>query len=461
MKKILFTLLGCMVLASCNNEVEQMVTNFEEQHDVLSVNEEENSNVTLADIQAYMDKGSDIASRNGGDGEIEVVTYQNDTVMYLLKYADGWEMMPSDKRFPLRVAYNDEGTLDYANMHDAQRAWFESIAEEIHVMKKHGKGIENEYCKVWNALTKKNKKKDNHKSRSENGEWILHNTREVVSIEEISHLISTNWAAWSERSYSGKPDFNMYCPIDSILQKHDLVAYAAVCGAQVLYHFHKLWGIPATMPRNAVYIDGEYQFGVWDSSQWTEIAKGDTNVDNGMEAIALLLGHVNSLCGPVGSDPSAYSDLPYALGKYGIGCSRMQTWDNNIIRNNINSNRPIIGDITGTMVDTSVRNTLIIDGYKYISTTYTDVYIYINEPGSYTGDMYDHDESGNPVPEEGPSQEETYTINDMYYMVKWGSGYVDNTYYLSYNPINYDYGSGIGIVPYNRNKKMLYDFYIK
>lgn len=75
MKKILFTLLGCMVLASCNNEVEQMVANFEEQHDVLSVNEEGNSNVTLTDIQAYMDKGSDIASRNGGDGEIEVITY--------------------------------------------------------------------------------------------------------------------------------------------------------------------------------------------------------------------------------------------------------------------------------------------------------------------------------------------------------------------------------------------------
>ena len=106
MKKILFTLLGCMVLSSCTNEVEQMVTNREEMHDVLSVIEEENSNVTLTDIQAYMDKGSVIASRNGGDGDIEVITYQNDTVMYLLKYADGWEMMPSDKRFPLRVAYN-------------------------------------------------------------------------------------------------------------------------------------------------------------------------------------------------------------------------------------------------------------------------------------------------------------------------------------------------------------------
>lgn len=444
-----------MMMFSCSNEVEiNEILNSQEE--TLATVENNDMNVTLSDIQAYMKKGSDIASRNAGDGDIKVITYQNNTVMYLLNYGNGWEMMPGDKRFPLRVAYNDEGTLDYANMHDAQRMWFESMAEEIHYMKKYGGEYENEYCKVWNAFSKKNKIPN---SRSGNGKWILHNTREEYSIVEKSHLISTNWASQSMRGYEGKPDFNMYCPIDSITKNHTSVAHAAVCGAQVLYYFHKLWGTPANMVKNAVYVSGEYLFGGWDSSKWTEIAKGDTNVDDGMEAIALLLGHVNKLCGPQGSDPSAYSGLPNALSKYGIGYSRKESWDNNIISNNIDSNKPIIGDITGTMLNSSVRISLIIDGYRHTSTTYTDVYIYIENPDSYPGDIYDHDSSGDPVPEEGPTQEETYTVNSMYYMVKWGYGNEDNTYYLSSNPISYNYGGDIGTVYYNRNKKMLYDFY--
>lgn len=454
MKKLSLIVLTGMMLYSCGNEVDLINNEIPTQE--IEV-EEVSNNVTLDDIQIYMEKGSAIASRNGGNGEIEIITYQNDTVMYLLKYGNGWEMMPGDKRFPLRVAYNDEGTLDYDNMHDGQRAWFESMAEEIHVMKKHGEGIVNEYCKVWNAFTKKIKEKNNHaKSRSENGKWMLHNTREVVSIEERSHLISTNWASWSERGYNLEPDYNMYRPFDISGVNHVPVDHASVCGAQVLYYFHKLWGIPANMVKSATYIDGEYLFGGWDSSNWAEIAKGDINVDDGMIAIALLLGHVNSLCSP---SPNAYSDLPYALSVYGIGCSRAQNWDGSIIKNNINSNKPIIADITGTIDDEDVEISLIIDGYKYIRTTYTDVYIYVENPNSYTGDMYDHDESGNPVPEEGPTQEETYTVGDMYYMVKWGYGNEDNTYYLS-NSINLDYGDSIGIVSYNRNKKMLYNFYI-
>ena len=61
-------------------------------------------------------------------------------------------MMPSDKRFPLRVAYNNEGKLDYSNMHNAQRAWFKSMAEDIYLMKKHGKNME----KTSKMISKKN-----------------------------------------------------------------------------------------------------------------------------------------------------------------------------------------------------------------------------------------------------------------------------------------------------------------
>ena len=80
---------------------------------------------------------------------------------------------------------------------------------------------------------------------------------------------------------------------------------------------------------------------------------------------------------------------------------------------------------------------------------------------SYPGDIYDHFESDDPFPEEGPTLEETYNVNVMYYMINWGYGETDNTYYVSYHPLNYTYNDDYGTVPYKDGKQMFYDFYIK
>lgn len=461
MKKILFTLLGCMVLSSCTNEVEQMVTNREEMHDVLSVIEEENSNVTLTDIQAYMDKGSVIASRNGGDGDIEVITYQNDTVMYLLKYADGWEMMPSDKRFPLRVAYNDEGTLDYTNMHDAQRAWFESMAEEIHVMKKQGKGIENEYCKVWNALTKKSKKKDKSISRGNNGEWIYHNTREESTITEKPHLITTAWHQGVTGPLQFVEAYNIFCPIQSNGLYNKPAGCTAVAGGQVLFYFYKqgwsLAGIPNVATPNSNM--SEYSYTEPTNAVWNYVQLGYTN------AIAKLLGHIGFLSNMTYYDDKSEATLAQltdALLHYGVDGTLQDSWDITKMRNNLSSNLPVIVSMAG--VDNKYKRTahsLIVDGYKQITTRYTDVYIYIEDPNSYQGDMYDHDEGMNPVPEEGPTQEDTYTTSAIYLYVNWGDGVIDNTSYLASNHLSHTKvdkeTNQVYNVIYNMEKKMLYD----
>lgn len=433
MKKTLLTLFGCVILASCTNEVEQMDANMDAQNDIQYVVEEESSpNVTLADIQAYMDKGSDIASRNGGDGEIEVITYQNDTVMYLLKYGNGWEMMPGDKRFPLRVAYNDKGTLDYAKMNDAQHMWFESVAEKIHVMKKHGKGIENEYCKVWNALTKKNKHKNHAKSRTVidgQGGWLYHNTRiESYVSGQKNHLITTLWHQESP--------YNKYCPYDSVYtQTKCPVGCNAVATGQVLNYLHGFIGTPQYSVTNQTYnaTKREYTFTGWSTSEWSSITLGET--DN----IARLLGHIGVLADMKyahnGSSCSLKNDIPNALNEYGIKSSYEYGWNSTTILNDLNKNLPILAAMHGAQGNSTVGHTIVIDGYKKVVTQYTDVYIYVEDMDSYPGDIYDHDEEMNPVPEEGPTQETSYFTTDTYYLVNWGYGSLDNTYYLSIQPL--------------------------
>ena len=84
---------------------------------------------------------------------------------------------------------------------------------------------------------------------------------------------------------------------------------------------------------------------------------------------------------------------------------------------------------------------------------------------SYPGDIYDHDEGMNPVPEEGPTQEDTYTTSATYLYVNWGDGYTDNTSYLSSNHlykhlIDEDTNNQYTVV-FNSQKRMLYNLYQK
>lgn len=465
MKKLSLIIIISMMMYSCNNEV--ILKNKDIQFQETEA-EKASNNVTLDDIQAYMQQYSKIASRNSKSGTIEVITHQNDTVMYLLNYENGWEMMPSDKRFPLRVAYNNEGKLDYSNMHNAQRAWFKSMAEDIYLMKKHGKNIKNDFQKEWDQyLKRKNNKIFSSRSTSEDeieesGGWLLHNTRVQENVLEKEHLLSTCWEQSSYRDLFELPDYNMYCPLTSTKDKHCPTGCTAVAGGQILYYFHQLWGVPTNMVTTAIYdeTENEFNFSGWSNSGWSKIDNGD------IESIALLLGHVGVLCGMTygdeASSASTYNDLPDALSFYGIGCSRMESWDTSIIINNLSSNKPIIGRIQGIGENgKTAKHSLIIDGYKKINSTYTDVYIYVEDYNSYPGDIYDHDENENPVPEEGPTREETYTISTTYYMINWGYGEVDNTFYLSNNPIHYTYDDEYGKVPYKDNKKMLYNFHIE
>ena len=83
-------------------------------------------------------------------------------------------------------------------------------------------------------------------------------------------------------------------------------------------------------------------------------------------------------------------------------------------------------------------HTVTIDGYKIIDTQYTDVYIHVEDPKSYPGDIYDHDASGDPIPEEGPTRETSYTTTDVYVLFNWGYGNTDNTAYISNSNIFYN-----------------------
>lgn len=454
MKKALSFLLGCMIMASCSNEAEILNESFDAQNELQTVVEaSDTQNVTLTDIQTYMEKGSAIASRNGGDGEIEVITYQNDTVMYLLKYGNGWEMMPGDKRFPLRVAYNEKGTLNYANMNEAQRAWFDNMAIGIHQMKKNGGNYKNENCALWDRLKKKN---TSVKSRTIiDGEpgWIYHNTRVSTSVKiEKDHIFNTMW-------HKSTP-YNQFAPlVSSSSTTHCSAGSAAVAVGQTLNYLHSFLGTPTHTVVSQEYdaVNRKYVFSGWSSTPWSNISRGDDVY------VARLLGHIGTLSNMqyISWDNSYcnfQTGLITALNTYGITATLQNSWDTDIIVDNLDKNLPLLAEIRSRVIkedkeceEDSGSHVMTIDGYRIIDTQYTDVYIHVEDPDSYPGDIYDH-ESEEPVPEEGPTRETSYTITDVYVLFNWGYGSADDTAYISNSNIIYNGAS------YSFTDRMWYNF---
>ena len=438
MKKLSLIVITGMLLYSCSNE-EDLINNKIPTQEIEV--EGVSNNVTLDDIQTYMEKGSAIASRNGGNGEIEVIIYQNDTVMYLLNYGNGWEMMPGDKRFPLRVAYNNEGVLDYDNMHDAQRAWFENMAEEIHLMKRNGGNYENKHSEIWKRLKGKNKPSQESRTIIDGQDgWIYHNTRVNTFIRvEKDHILNTIW-------HKNTP-YNEFSPYEpSSNTTHCSTGSSAVAIGQVLNYLRTHIGTPTHTVVSQVYddIDRKYVFSGWSTAPWSRIEQGDST------DVARLLGHIGVLSNTKyiswnNSYCNFQTDILRALNEYGITATLQNSWSTDIIVDNLNRNLPLLAEIKSRVIiedkeyaDDDGSHTVTIDGYRIIDTQYTDVYIHVEDPDSYPGDIYDHDSSGEPVPEEGPTRETSYTVTDVYVLYNWGYGNEDDTAYLSNSNIIYN-----------------------
>ncbi len=462
MKKLLLCSVSFVLLYSCQND---MVNDMEADGNmttVASVTEttvDSDNGVHWADIQNYLQKRAVTRNEVQQGESIEVVTYHGDTVMYLVNYAEGWEMLPGDKRYPLKVAFNEHETLNMDEMNDAQKAWFDNLAEEIHCMKLYGDSIETEYSKEWSMLSNQQQENPISLAYSEDRSgWILHNVREIIDEETQDHLLTTDWV--QSNSY------NIYCPYNSYRTAHCLVGCVAVAGGQVLNYLHNYWGVPENTVTGATYDEATntYSFSGWDSYPWDYIQQGNKDY------IALLLGYVGVLCemnyGDSGSGSDLYSKLPNALQAYGIECSSKDSWDSTIIKRNIKNGLPVLARMHGYDAQgEDVGHAIVIDGYKYETYYYTNVYIYVENLDTYPGDIYDHvlDEntgSAEPYPEEGPTYEVSYKGGTkLYYMVNWGYGDSDDTYYLSTSDLKYNYYSGT--ITFDHNKAMLYDYSIK
>jgi hypothetical protein len=84
-------------------------------------------------------KGQNSITRHDTDNSFDInciVNDDNDTLLYVCgKQEGGWTIYSSDTRVPAIIAQSDEGSFELLMQNENAKAWIESIAEDMRIIK--------------------------------------------------------------------------------------------------------------------------------------------------------------------------------------------------------------------------------------------------------------------------------------------------------------------------------------
>lgn len=262
--------------------------------------------ISLDDIETYLSGYKNIKNTKGEEIKIEPILEGSDTVLYLINYADGWEVLSADKRAPRVFAMSKEGNISPEELISipAAKVIFDNFVDNILYLKHHPElELEQSFLESWFDILS---------PLRDSPDWILVNTTVVDSWEMKNHLTETRWG-------QGSP-WNCRAPFtSSSFIEHCLTGCVPVAAAQLLYYLHYKIGVPlyaygesstsAFIPANSDYLvlnDSDivfdsslYSSSVWDSMSLTSSSAGssDAAVSTLMVQIGLYIGakyYINS-----------------------------------------------------------------------------------------------------------------------------------------------------------------------
>lgn len=438
-------ILFCVLLA-CNSCEISSIT-FEDQNKNNSYNE---NHITSADLQAFITRYKGIPSTRTSEIRIEPILYEKDTVMLLINYEDGWEVISTDKRAPMRLLYSDKGhtTIEKLFNNPGKTIRMNSMGSKIAALRSHPEARlirktstetrssmeeNNEYVSMWSVVSPEDIVIETGSTYA-NETWTCIGVEKVEDIQETqTHLLTTKWD-------QGSP-WNYYTPFtnstDSI---HCFTGCTMVAAAQVLYYLHHKIGVPVKAYATTTQIppisetdtsrtvtpahfipNGSY----YSSVIWDAMAKSGSKNDIGniytkpvsalMVQIACYLGATykkeSTSNDPIGTSASI-SKIPEVFSRYfNINCNYSETSNFHFIHTDVFTNKkPVIAAASGIRLSNSksISHAFIIDGSQYHYTSYKYTYIKSNTIA--------------------PVYKYTYSnIHEYYFQCNWGySGNYDN-----------------------------------
>ena len=187
--------------------------------------------VSLDDVLSYISTYKGIVDTKSSEVSICPIIDERDTVLYLVNYQDGWELLSSDRRAPRVFAMSETGHIDmsYFSSNPALEDLYNNFVLNIKELRikpdfeRTGRDIGISWDDVLS-------------SRSPG--WELVST-EVIEVSDVRpHLTQTRWG----QSYP----WNIRAPYtNSNLTQHCLTGCVPVAASQVLYYLHNKIGVPA------------------------------------------------------------------------------------------------------------------------------------------------------------------------------------------------------------------------
>lgn len=125
MKKLLISLISLLCVVSCNDNVEIAdFDSFQQSSTTIS----KSSNLDLI----HQRIGQKTQTRSNFQTNIEPYLYEGDTVMYIVNYEDGWELLSNDTSVPMVVAHADEGFFVKDSLPQSMMVYFDNIAKNLY-----------------------------------------------------------------------------------------------------------------------------------------------------------------------------------------------------------------------------------------------------------------------------------------------------------------------------------------
>lgn len=141
MKQHLIPVIGLLCLVGCkdNAEISDLDSFGQSRNSVSKIS-------NLDCIQRHI--GLNTQTRSVDQVNIEPYIYEGDTVMYVVNYKDGWELLSNDTSVPMVVAHADEGEFVKDSLPKNMAAYFDNVAKNLY--DRYADGVANsDVCGEW------------------------------------------------------------------------------------------------------------------------------------------------------------------------------------------------------------------------------------------------------------------------------------------------------------------------
>ncbi|MBQ7639760.1 MAG: C10 family peptidase [Bacteroidales bacterium] len=350
-----------------------------------------------------------------------------DTLLYLINYDEGWDLLAADKRATVPLGSDKTGHLNLEETEHPIVSWIMCLSEDVYATRmtdscnSEAPDITEYNINTWKAITADEslfrevieEYLPETRSYPHIGQYVFAGVTEVdLFYDEVRHLTTTKWC-------QDDHNCNDYVPWRSDDPSlHAPAGCVAVAGAQMLYYLHYYMGIPQTAPTTAYCYSS-----VGDPDPLSQMGQGDysatawAEMDSlGQDKAGMLIASVAKMVhknfGNNGSGAITADLVTDCFPNYRIASNYASYQETTVSNSLMYQNMPVIVRAGGTAPNNN-GHCFIIDGY--MRTRHQTIYTYVWEWLNYDPE------------EEYPKMPNQYDITYSspvisYYYMNWGWG---------------------------------------